>query len=35
MKIYSIFNIDRLKSYYGNVLTEQKTYLKVIKEIKE
>ena len=35
MKIHSIFNTDRLKSYYENVLTEQETYSKVVKEIKE
>ena len=35
MKIHSIFNTDRLKSYYENVLTKQETYLEVIEEIEE
>ena len=35
MKIYLIFNINRLKSYYENVFTKQETCLKVIKEIEE
>ena len=35
MKIYSIFNTNRLKSYYEDVLTRQKIDSKVIKEIEE
>ena len=35
MKLYLIFNIDRLKSYYENVLTRQEINSKVIEEIKE
>ena len=35
MKIHSIFNTDRLKSYYENVFTEQETYLEIIKEIEK
>ena len=35
MKIYLIFNTNRLKSYYENVLIEQETYLEVIEEIEE
>ena len=35
MKIHSIFNTDRLKSYYGNVFTEQETYLEVVERIEE
>ena len=35
IKIYSIFNTDRLKLYYENVLTKQETCLEVVKEVKE
>ena len=35
MKIHSVFNTDRLKSYYKDVSTKQETYLKVVKEIEE
>ena len=35
MKIYLIFNIDRLKSYYEDVFTKQEIHSEVVKEIKE
>ena len=35
MKLYSIFNTDRLKSYYENVSIKQETDLEVVKEIEE
>ena len=35
MKLYSVFNTNRLKPYYENVFTKQETNLEVIKEVKE
>ena len=35
MKLYSIFNSNRLKSYYENVSTIQETSLEVVEEIEE
>ena len=35
MKLYLIFNTDKLKLYYENVFTKQETYLEVVKKIKE
>ena len=35
MKLHSIFNTNKLKSYYGNVFTKQETYLKIVKEVEE
>ena len=35
MKIYSIFNFDKLKSYYENVFTIQEVNSKVVKEVEE
>ena len=35
MKLHLVFNFDRLKPYYGNVLTTQEASLKVVKEVEE
>ena len=35
MKIYLIFNTDKLKSYYENIFKKQKIYLEVVEEIEE
>ena len=35
MKIYSIFNIDRLKSYYKEVFKVKENQSEIIKEVKE
>ena len=35
MKIYSIFNTDRLKLHYENISIEQETYSKVVEKIEE
>ena len=35
MKIYLIFNIDRLKSYYKDVFIKKKINSKVVKDIKK
>ena len=35
MKLYLIFNINRLKLYYENVFTRQETNSEIVKEIEE